>query len=236
MKPILGRPMLQCQIERLRRASTIDRLIVATSKNVSDDPIESLCGLLDIDCFRGDLEDVLDRFYQAARAYAPDYVVRLTGDCPLADPTLIDQVVSFCREGDYDYVSNTLVPTFPDGLDIEVCRYDVLTQAWREAVKVSEREHVTPFVWQQPDRYKLANFASEHDNSALRWTVDEPADLKLIAAIYEELYPKNPEFTTNDILELIDKKPQMRLVNSGFARNEGFAKSVRQDAGDVING
>jgi len=146
LKPILGMPMLLRQIERVKQAKLIEQLLVATSDDKSDDPIEQLCRENDIACFRGSLDDVLDRFYQAAKPYQPDHIVRLTGDCPLIDPQLIDEVVVFCLSGDYDYVSNAFEPTYPDGLDVEVFRFPCLQQAWEEAELPSEREHVTLFI------------------------------------------------------------------------------------------
>ena len=139
MKPILGRPMLERQIERLRRARRLDKLVVATSTDPSDDPIAALCRSLAVECFRGSLDDVLDRFYQAARRAAPRAVVRLTGDCPLADPAVIDQLIELHARGGYDYTSNTLTRSYPDGLDAEVTQLHCLEAAWREARLPSER-------------------------------------------------------------------------------------------------
>lgn len=231
--PILGKPMLQLHLERLRRMKMADELIVATSDGVSDDPLAGLCRQLGVSCFRGSLEDVLDRFYQAAREHRPSHVVRLTGDCPLADPALIDDIVRYHVEGGYDYTSNTITPTYPDGLDAEVIRFDCLETAWREARPASQREHVTPFIWSQPDRFKLANYENEEDLSDLRWTVDEPEDFELIEMIYRELYPDKPDFDRADVLRLVRSKPELQDINQGFARNEGLAKSLKQDKQEV---
>jgi spore coat polysaccharide biosynthesis protein SpsF len=231
--PILGKPMLQLHLERLRRMKMADELVVATSDGVSDDPLAGFCRQLGVSCFRGSLEDVLDRFYQAAREYRPAHVVRLTGDCPLADPALIDEIVRYHIEGGYDYTSNTITPTYPDGLDAEVVRFECLETAWREARLPSQREHVTPFIWSQPDRFKLANYENEEDLSDLRWTVDEPQDFELIEMIYRELYPDKPDFDRADVLRLVRSKPELQDVNQGFARNEGLAKSLKQDRQEV---
>jgi spore coat polysaccharide biosynthesis protein SpsF len=221
LKPILGEPMLARQIERLRRATTIDRLMVATSNDRSDDPIAALCAGLGIDCFRGSLDDVLDRFCQAAEQHQPEQVVRLTGDCPLADPAVIDAVVRFHLAGGYDYSSNTLHPTFPDGLDVEILRYAVLAEAGREATSAFQREHVTPFIHQQPKRYRLGDVRRSPDLSALRWTVDTAEDFELVSRIYAALYPTKPNFALDDIIALFKSSPDLAKINAAYRRNEG---------------
>lgn len=230
LKPILGRPMLTRQLERIKRSKLIDKLIVATSNDLSDSPIFELCIKEEVACFRGSLDDVLDRFFNAAKSYKPDHIVRLTGDCPLADPVLIDEIISNHLNGDYDYSSNTLEATFPDGLDTEVFKYKCLEQAWKEAVLPSQREHVTPFIHQQPNRFKIGNFKNNVDLSGLRWTVDEQADFELISIIYNSLYTKNPKFTTNDILVFLDSHPDLKTMNTHYERNEGMRKSFDKDA------
>lgn len=229
LMPILGEPMLSRQIERVKRSARIDRLIVATSTDPSDNPIEALCQAKGVACFRGSLDDVLDRFYQAARQYAPAHVVRLTGDCPLADPQLIDRLVSFYLEGGYDYASSAVEPTFPDGLDVEVFCFSCLESIWHEAVLPSHREHVTLSIYQQPQRFRIGSFKDAKDLSHLRWTVDEPADFELVTEIYETLYPARPDFTTADILALLDEKPWLATMNTRFKRNEGLEKSLEKD-------
>jgi spore coat polysaccharide biosynthesis protein SpsF len=229
IKPILGVPMLMRQIDRVKRAQKIDHLVVATSMDRSDDAIEQLCCDYIIPCYRGSLHDVLDRFYRAAILYCPDHVVRLTGDCPLADPALIDQVIEYHLEGDYEYTSNTIEPTYPDGLDVEVFRFACLKHAWQEAKLPSHKEHVTPFIYQQPDRFKIGSFKNNGDLSNFRWTVDELVDFELITKIYEILYPNNPLFSTQDILELLEKNPELKTINAGFSRNEGYLRSLNQD-------
>jgi spore coat polysaccharide biosynthesis protein SpsF len=221
LMPILGEPMLARQIERLRRATTIDRLVVATSTEHSDDPIAALCARLGVDCFRGSLDDVLDRFCKAAERYMPEQVARLTGDCPLADPAVIDAVARFHLAGGYDYSSNTLHPTFPDGLDVEICRYACLVEAGREATSRFQSEHVTPFLYQQPQRYRLGDFRCSSDLSALRWTVDNAEDFELVCRIYAALYPSNPHFALDDIVALFENNPDLAAINAGHRRNEG---------------
>jgi len=229
LHPILGRPMLARQIERIQRAKCIDQLIVATSIGSDDDPIASLAADLDVACYRGSLDDVLDRYYQAAKGASADHVIRLTGDCPLADPNLIDQVFQFYLENEFDYASNARVPAFPDGLDVEAFSFTVLEQAWREAVVPSHREHVTFFIIEHPNRFSLGDFGSALDLSYLRWTVDNPEDCELVRRIYETLYPENPEFTTADILALLEREPALKTLNSKYVRNAGWEPAFKKD-------
>jgi spore coat polysaccharide biosynthesis protein SpsF len=235
LKPLLGAPMLLRQIERLQKAQKIDRLLVATSNEPSDDMIEKLCGENGIGCHRGSLNDVLDRFYQAARVFNPEHVVRLTADCPLIDPVLIDDVIGFYLEGGFDYASNAIEPTFPDGLDVEIFRFSCLKQAWRDAALPSQREHVTPFIHQQPLRFKIGHYKSPSDLSHLRWTVDEPKDFELVTMIYEALYPRNPDFSTQDVLSLLDQRPELANWNTTHQRNEGYQKSLKADMSMTAN-
>lgn len=230
LKPILGEPMLLRQIERLRRCRGFDRLVVATSTDASDDPLAAACEGWDVACHRGSLDDVLDRFVAAARAYQPDIVVRLTGDCPLADPEVIDAVIRYFRQGDYDYASNVDPPTFPDGLDVEVMRYSCLVQAHREATLPSQREHVTPFIRAHAERFRLGCHTAATDLSHLRWSVDEPDDFAFVKAVYEALYPGKPDFTTADVLRLLAGNGHLASINSAIARNEGLKKSLLKDA------
>jgi len=230
LEPILGRPMLERQIERLRRARRIDRLVVATSTEAADDAIQALCVRVAVECFRGSLDDVLDRFYRAAQSAQPDHIVRLTADCPLTDPALIDHIVEFYLAGGYDYASNTLEPTYPDGLDAEVFSYRALADAWREADLPSQREHVTPFIHRQPARYRVGSFKSARDLSGLRWTVDRAEDLQLVRRVYEALFPVDPCFDTDAILGYLAANPEVAAVNSKIERNEGMLKSLTRDA------
>ena len=227
--PILGRPMLARQVERIQRAKCVDRLIVATSTGSNDDSIAGLAADLDVACYRGSLDDVLDRYYQAAKQASADHVIRLTGDCPLADPDLIDRVFEFYLENHFDYASNARVPAFHDGLDVEVFSFKVLEQAWREAVLPSHREHVTFFMSEQPKRFSLGDYNSGPDLSFLRWTVDNREDFDLVLRIYESLYPQNPEFTTADILALLEREPAVKTLNSKYVRNAGWEPAFKKD-------
>ncbi|MGL4813563.1 MAG: cytidylyltransferase domain-containing protein [Beijerinckiaceae bacterium] len=226
LKPLAGAPMLARQIERIGHSQRIDRLVVATSDAQEDAAIAALADSLGVACHRGSLEDVLDRMLGAVAPFSPDYVVRLTGDCPLADWTVIDRVIDAAVDGGFDYASNTITPTWPDGLDVEVARFDALARAGAEATAKPDREHVTPYINRQPDLFRLHNVANSVDLSALRWTVDEPADFELVERIYSALYPANPRFLTDDILALLRDHPDWMNVNAGFQRNEGYINAL----------
>jgi spore coat polysaccharide biosynthesis protein SpsF len=231
LKPILGRPMLERQIERLRRSRRMEGLVVATSTDAGDDAIAALCRSLEVECFRGSLEDVLDRFYRAALRHSPGAAIRLTADCPLADPEVIDRLVDLHTASGLDYTSNTLVRTYPDGLDAEVVTLPCLEAAWREAALPSEREHVTPFIYNHPQRFRLGNLAQPADMSHLRWVVDEPEDLAFVSAIYGALYPGNPAFGTVDVVTLLAERPDIAALMGRATTNEGYQRSLARDAG-----
>lgn len=224
-----GKPLLQHQIERVRRCTTIDLLVLATGTDAADDPVAELGGELGVAVYRGSPADVLDRMVQAARPHRPEYLVRLTGDCPLSDPAVIDRVVGAARAPGVDYASNALHPTWPDGLDVECMRFAALEEAWREARRPSEREHVTPFLHTQPQRYRIAEVRHETDLSALRWTVDEPADFVFVSQVFEHLYPVKPDFDTSDVQALLASRPSLGTLNAAHGRNEGYQRSLSQD-------
>lgn len=229
LRKIMGRTMLELQLERLGRCRKIDKLIVATSIAQEDHAIVNLCDQLKIEVFRGDPNDVLDRFYQAARKYKPENVVRLTGDCPLTDPDLIDELIEFYLIRDCDYASNSLEPTLPDGLDAEVFSFTALKHAWEEARLPSEREHATLYIYTHPELFKTACWRYSRNFSHLRWTVDEPEDYELICRIYEELYPANMSFTWKDVLALLEQRPELAEINTAYRRNEGLETSLEKD-------
>lgn len=201
---ILGVPMIGRHVERLRRARKLDSLAVATSDEASDDPLAAYCETLGLPVYRGALADVLDRFHRAALAFGPARtVVRLTADCPLADWTVIDSVIETHETGGFDYTNNTDPQrTFPHGLDAEAMRSEALDAAWREAKDPYEREHVTPFLYRHPERFRLGGLTSSAPAPELRWTVDTPADLDFVRYVYGELYAKDPAFGTNAIKAL----------------------------------
>lgn len=203
MKLLAGRPMVERQLERLRRCHTLDRIIVATSTDPTDDALATHLQGLGVDVFRGSLTDVLARYVGAARAFgATDQVVRLTADCPLADPDVIDACVRRHAELGVDYVSNGRQTTYPHGLDVEAFGFEALEAAGNEAVDPYEREHVTPFIYRRPERFTLAALTQPTDESHLRWTVDTPEDFAFVERVYAALYADKPDFTSDDIRAL----------------------------------
>jgi|SaaInlStandDraft_3_1057020.scaffolds.fasta_scaffold48257_1 spore coat polysaccharide biosynthesis protein SpsF len=229
LRLLLGEPMIIRQIERESNISCIDKLVVATSKERSDDPLVELLENRGIEVFRGSLNDVLDRYYNVAIKYNADHVVRLTGDCPLADPAIIKQTIEKHLFIDADYTSNCFPPTYPDGLDVEVVKFSVLEEAWKCAELPSEREHVMPYIRNNPEFFSICNVQHNKDLSKNRWTVDELEDFVFVEQIYKELYPRNKNFNMNDILKLLEKKPHLKEINYQIMRNEGALKSYKED-------
>lgn len=216
LMPVLGKPLLEYQMERLLKVHNSDKIIVATTTNKSDQPIVDLCQHLGIKVFRGSETDVLSRYYYAAQENELDVVVRVTSDCPLIDPNVVDDVISKFQMNSpsYDYVSNTLIRTFPRGMDTEVFSYDLLKKAHIKAKKLHEREHVTPFFYQNPQLFRLLNVTYREDESRHRWTVDTPEDFELIRRILETIYPVNPTFRLEDVLKLMEMHPDWFELNS----------------------
>ena len=225
---IMGKPLLARVIERVKQAACIDKVILASTTRPEDKELGRIAGDCGAEFFAGNEDDVLDRFYQAAKTFGADIVVRITADCPLIDPRIIDKVVRRYLEGDCDYATNTLVVTYPDGLDVEVFSFKVLERAWKEARLASEREHVTPYM-RNPAKFRLANVANSVDISSLRWTVDEEKDLVLVREIYKHLYKAGQMFYMEDVLDLVRKFPRLSKINQDILRNEGYAKSLRED-------
>lgn len=214
---VMGRPLLSYQLERLRRVKLADEVVVATTTDPKDNPIADFCRENHTACFRGSEEDVLDRYYQAAKHFHADYVVRVTGDCPLIDPKIVDQVIQCYLDHlpKYDYISNSQKDrTDPRGLDTEIFSFDMLERAVREAKLPSEREHVTVYFYTHPELFSLYHVRQSQDISHHRWTVDTAEDLDLITKILTALYPVKPDFDTQDILKILDKHPDWVKINA----------------------
>jgi spore coat polysaccharide biosynthesis protein SpsF (cytidylyltransferase family) len=222
-----GHAMLWHVVNRVRQAARVDVVLVATSKEVADDPVAAFCEREGIPCCRGSEDDVLDRYYGAARWIGADAIVRITADCPLIDPSIIDDIVACYVRGDYDYVANINPPTFPDGLDAEVFSFDALARAWREAGWRSEREHVTPYIRKHPERFRIGNVTHGEDLSSMRWTVDEPQDLEFVRSVYEHLGSLSSGMA--EVLDVLKQHPELATINPGIVRNEGYQRSVRKD-------
>ncbi|MDQ0466098.1 spore coat polysaccharide biosynthesis protein SpsF [Caulobacter ginsengisoli] len=211
LMPLAGAPLIVRQIERVSRAGRIDRLVVATSDQPTDDPLEAAVRREGIAVFRGSLDDVQSRFIGALDAFGPaDHVVRLTADCPLADWTVIDATIDAFLAADADYGSNTPAHrTYPKGLDVEVMRAEVLRQAAVEARTPEEREHVTWALHRRPDRWRQAFHSQTAEEGEVRWTVDRPDDYAFVAAVYDALYAGNRAFTSQDVRDFVHSRPDL---------------------------
>jgi glutamate-1-semialdehyde aminotransferase/spore coat polysaccharide biosynthesis protein SpsF (cytidylyltransferase family) len=225
---ICGHPMLWHVVARARRSRLVNKVVVATTDQAADDPIALMCRDEEIPCFRGSEGDVLDRFYRTAQAHSADVVVRITADCPLIDPAVIDEIVSRFKQSDCDYVSNTFRYTFPDGLDTEVFSFEALERAWREARKPAEREHVTPYL--RTGRFRTANVESDTPAGGdhQRWTVDHPSDLEFVRGIYAEFSGKN-DFGFRDVLDLLRKRPDL-ATQTETVSNQVYYRSLYSQA------
>lgn len=206
---IEGRTMLARVVRRTRRAKRLDKVVVATSDKTEDDEIITECQRLGVEVFRGSLGDVLDRFYRAMRCFGASVVVRLTADCPLIDPGVIDLVVETLNWSGADYASNTLQRSFPRGLDAEAMTAQTLTAAWKSAKRGFERTHVTPYIYQHPEEFELASVTTSPDVSCHRWTVDTVEDLETVRGLYSRF--KDDEFDWREVLKIIQKEPGLVL-------------------------
>jgi glutamate-1-semialdehyde aminotransferase/spore coat polysaccharide biosynthesis protein SpsF (cytidylyltransferase family) len=226
---VAGRPLLLHVVGRVQSARRVENVVVATTDQFSDDPIATLCQQEGIQYFRGSEDDVLDRFYRTAQANSADIVVRITADCPLIDPAVIDKVIARFQVGDCDYVSNALRYTYPDGLDTEVFSFAALKRAWSEAKKPSEREHVTPYL--RTGNFRVVNVESESPVplGEYRWTVDHPADLEFVRRMYEALSGKI-HFGYQDIFQVLRERPELATIQADRMTNEGYYKSLYQQA------
>ena len=232
MMPILGKPMLQHIVERLRSVEAIDKVVVATSESRKDDRLAEFCDDCSIPFYRGSEEDVLDRFYHAAKKFGGEHLIRITGDCPLIDPLVVSRLIAYYFQNGFDFcgvatgagvAGREVVGRYPDGLDAEIFPMEMLTIAWREAKSELHREHVTPFIWQQPERFLLGALYPENgDYSHCRWTVDNLEDFKLVQWIYEQLCSINPCFGMEEILDLLNRQPEKASENRHFIGKEGY--------------
>ncbi|NGM49187.1 NTP transferase domain-containing protein [Caulobacter sp. 602-2] len=209
---VVGAPMVLRQVERLRRVASIERLVTATSSEASDDPLAETLEAAGVDVFRGPLDDVLGRFAGAVAGLDDDdLMLRLTADCPLADPVLIEALIARHLAGGADYSATTLPHrTYPIGLDAEILSVGLLRLVANEASDPYEREHVTPFVYRRPERFALGGLTQAVDESQVRWTVDLPSDLEFVRAVYEALYPAKPGFGSEDVRSLVRSRPDLR--------------------------
>jgi len=219
LKEVAGKPLLQLMLERVQCCRLIEGIIIATTVREINDPIVDLTSKLNVEVFRGNEDDVLDRYYKAAKQFNIKTIVRLTSDCPLIDPQVTDRVVQYYLDNQdrFDYVSNMHPPTFPDGLDTEVIPFDILERAWKEAKKPHEREHVTPYIWDNPEVFRIGNVENNEElHLKERWTVDYEEDYLFVKQVYEHLYNAGRVFYMKDILELLDRQPEIRKINQKY--------------------
>jgi spore coat polysaccharide biosynthesis protein SpsF (cytidylyltransferase family) len=225
--PLVNKPVLAHVVERLAYSRLIEKIVVATSVDSTDNPIFEFCCKKNVSCFRGSLEDVLDRYYQTATQFDASAVVRITADCPVIDPVVVDAVITGFLSGNYDLYG--LDGEFPDGLDCAVFSMLALKQAWLNAQLKSEREHVGPYLKNNPHHFQNGSLKIFKGLQHHRWTLDEPEDYLLLTEIFETLYNADSPFLTHDVLQLIQKKPELLTLNQAIIRNEGYLKSIQND-------
>lgn len=229
LKDLCGKTVLERVIERVRRSRHVDEVMVATTLKEEDLPIVRLVSGMGLRVFAGSPLDVLDRYYQAAKLIRPEYVIRITADCPVFDPGVLDDAIEKLEAGT-DYMA-AVSETLPDGLDLEIMRFEALKRAWKEAGLMSEREHVTMYIKNHPELFRIQDypcaFGNLHDE---RWTIDEEEDYRFLQKIYEHFTEMgHGEFTASDILEYLNRNEDVRKINQGLIRNEGLLISLKHD-------
>ncbi|PKP61382.1 MAG: acylneuraminate cytidylyltransferase [Candidatus Altiarchaeales archaeon HGW-Altiarchaeales-1] len=215
MKKILGKEVILHDIDRIKQIKNLDKIVIATTTKKDDDIIVETIKNYNsgIGIFRGSEDDVLDRYYKAAKEFNATVIVRITSDCPLIDPLVSDKVIETFLNNKCDYCSNCLKRTYPQGLDTEVFSFEALEKAWKEAKEDYQREHVTPYIYEHPEKFKLLNVLNDKDLSHLRWTLDTIEDFNFIDEIYKRLYKENKSFYIEDILKVLEKEPKMLEIN-----------------------
>ena len=227
---ICEKTALEIMIERVKRSKTIDKIIIATSTNNQDNVIEKICNEIEIECIRGPEEDLLARYKIVSDKIKPKIIVKMGADSILIDPLTIDRVVNIFLNGDYDYVSNYGIPkTYPEGCTADVYTADTLNEAFQEAKKPSEREHINPYIWNRPEKYRSFRVDYKKDLSKYRLSLDYYEDFLVIKSIFESLYPKNHNFTLEDIIAWLDSNPKIAKINSHITPSEGILKSFEED-------
>ena len=224
---LAGKPELWHVLNRLSYCSRLDSIVVATTTKEEDNQIEDFCNDSGLSCFRGSEEDLLDRYYQTAKKFDADPIVRITGDCPVIDPVIVDEVIDGFLNGEYDVYG--LGGEFPDGLDCTVYSFSAIENAWQYATLHSEREHVGPYLNKHPEKYRLGEYKIFKGLNHHRWTLDEEEDYRFLKEIFNRLYKPDNLFHTQDILDLLEREPELMEINRGIIRNEGYLKSLVED-------
>lgn len=228
LKKIEGKPIIWHIINRAKKIKSAEQIIIITTRKKEDKIFLEIAKDNGVLGFQGSEKDLLERHYQCALKYNADPIIRITSDCPLIDPYIVEKMIQIYLKNNYDYVTNREPPTYPDGLDTEIFSFDALKKANRYAKLRSEREHVNPYIVKHPQKFKIFNYRYRKDLSHLRWTVDEKRDLKFVRQIYSRMKPKTL-FSMNMVLKIIKKEPQIQQINQGINRNEGYAKSLKYD-------
>tara|TARA_B110000014_G_C20054428_1_gene548692 strand:+ start:83 stop:850 length:768 start_codon:yes stop_codon:yes gene_type:complete len=220
-------PSIKFTINQLKFSKNIDKIIIATTELSEDNIIELFAKEMKIDCYRGNSENVLDRYYQCAKKFGLEVIVRITADCPLIDPFITDNIIQIFKKDNIDYVSNVFPRTFPDGLETEVIGFNALEIAWKNAKLPSEKEHVTPYIKNNKEKFEIRNFENNIDLSHLRWTLDYNEDLRLIKQIIPKIIERPIQM--KHILSLFSKEPDLPKINNNYKPNEGYQKSLEED-------
>jgi|MDSZ01.2.fsa_nt_gb spore coat polysaccharide biosynthesis protein SpsF (cytidylyltransferase family) len=233
LMPILGKTLLEHMVERVKKSKYLDEIWIATTKLQSDNILESLAKDLKVKVFRGDVNNVLSRFYEISKFSKADVIVRLTGDCPLHDGELIDKIILCFLNNfkNFDYLSNTVKPTFPDGLDVEVFKFNFLEETYQNVKNRIDKEHVTTYMhknFSKKNNNRIGHFINNRDYSRFRWTVDEKADFILIEEIYKKLYPIKEFFSWEDVIQFINKNNHLKKINNDIPRNEGYYNQIKK--------
>jgi len=220
--PVVGKSLLMRMIERVRMTRYPVKIVIATTLDTSDDPVENEAYLNSIPCYRGSIDNLLERHYETARRHGADLVLKIPSDCPLIDPQVIDAALDmfYKNAGRYDYISNLHPASYPDGNDVEIMTMDCLERVYREADKSWELEHTTPYIWEHPELFRIGNLLWETGfnlSMSHRFTIDYPEDYNFIVQVYEKLYPVKKNFSCNDILQLLEEEPILYQINSAYA-------------------
>jgi spore coat polysaccharide biosynthesis protein SpsF len=233
MLPLAGEPLILRMYERVSFSKLAGRIVVAITDDNTDDKLYKYLLQSDIETFRGNSLDLLDRHYQSAKKINADAVVKIPSDCPLIDPKVIDEVIEYyiTNKGNYDFVSNLHPPTFPDGNDVEIMSFTALQDAWINAKKVFEREHTTPFIWENPDKFRIGNVLWRKNlnySMTHRFTIDYKEDYEFIKRVYDELYEKNDKFGLDEIIELVESKPEIKKINQMYAGVNWYRNHINE--------
>lgn len=226
LKPILGKPLLKIIIDRLMHSKKLDKIVIATTNNIEDKVILNFAKEYGIDSYAGSEIDLVDRMFQTAKKFKADAIVRITGDCPLVDPKIVDNIIEiYYNNREIDYVSNIYPPTYPDGLDVELFPFKMLEFLWNNVDDTFLRECLSGYIIKNQDKFKVVNYSYPKDLSSLRWTVDYEEDYEFVLKIFEKLSRDGSIFYMEDILELLHFEPDLLKINAGHVRNEADLKN-----------